>query len=83
MRPDRLDESRRALAIIVENRRQRLFALDFDLAVRPARDLHDGVDDRGIVLVRVERDLRNVVSKSKFELYEQMTTVPTSVDQGK
>jgi len=63
MRPHRFNESRRALAIIVENRSQRLFALDFDLAIRPPRDLYDGVDDSGIVLVWVERDLAHVVSK--------------------
>jgi hypothetical protein len=58
VRPDRLNESWRALAVIVENRCQRLFAFDFDLAVGPARDFYDSVDDRGIVLVWVERDLR-------------------------
>jgi hypothetical protein len=41
----------------VEDRGQRLFALDFDLAIGPARDLYDAVDDVGVVLIRVKRDL--------------------------
>ena len=57
MRPHRFNKSRRALAIIVENRGQRFFALDFDLAVSPAGNFDDGVDDRSVVLVWVERDL--------------------------
>jgi hypothetical protein len=65
MRPHRLNKSRRALAIVVENRSQRLFALDFDLTVGPAGDFDNGVDNRGVVLVWVERDLRNVVSKTR------------------
>ena len=58
MRPHRLDESRRAFAIVVENRSQRLFALDFDFTIRPARDFDDGVDDRGVILEWIQRDLR-------------------------
>lgn len=57
VRPYGLNESWRALAIIVENRGQRFFALDFDLAVSPAGNFDDGVDDRSVVLVWVERDL--------------------------
>ena len=63
MRPHGFNKSRRALAIVVEDRSQRLFALNFDLTVRPARDFYNGVDDSGIVLVWVERDLAYVVSK--------------------
>lgn len=58
MRPHRFNKSRRALAIIVEDWGQRLFALDFDLAVGPAGDFYNGVDDGGIVLEWVERHLR-------------------------
>ena len=57
MRPHRLYESRRASTIIVENWSQRHFALDFDRAVSPAGDFDDGVDDGGVILVWIERDL--------------------------
>ena len=57
MRPYGLNEARSVVAVIVENWGQRLLALDFDLAIGPTRDLDDSVDDRRVVLVRVERDL--------------------------
>lgn len=41
----------------MENRRQRLFALNLNLAIRPARDLNHSIDDGGVVLVGVERDI--------------------------
>lgn len=57
MRPHRLNESRRALEVIVEDRSQRLFAFDFNFAVGPARDFYNSVYDHGVVFVRVKRDL--------------------------
>jgi hypothetical protein len=58
VRPDGLDKARCALAVVVEDRGQRLFALNLDLAVSPAWNLDNSVDDLGIILVWVERDLQ-------------------------
>jgi hypothetical protein len=58
VRPDRLDKARCALAVVVEDWGQRLFALNLDLAIGPAWNLNNSVDGLGVVLVRVERDLR-------------------------
>jgi hypothetical protein len=57
MRPHALHKPRRVISVVVENRRQGLFALDLDLAVCPAWDLDDSVDDGRVVFVRVERDV--------------------------
>lgn len=57
MRPHTLHKPRSSLAIVVENRRQRLFALDLDFPICPARDFDNGIDDGGVVLVGVERDV--------------------------
>ena len=57
VRPYGLYKARSALAVVVEDRGQRLLALDFDLAVSPTRDLDDRVDDLGVVLIRVQRNL--------------------------
>jgi hypothetical protein len=67
VRPNRLDKARSALAIIVEDRGQRFFALDLDLAIGPARNFHNGVDDRGVVLVWVER---NLITSSAIIIFE-------------
>lgn len=58
MRPHRLDEPRRAFAIVVKDRSQRLFALYLDFTICPAGDFDDGVDDGGVVLKWIQRDLR-------------------------
>jgi hypothetical protein len=58
MWPDGLDKARCALAVVVEDRGQRLFALDLDLAVGPAWNLNNSIDDLGVVLVWVQRDLQ-------------------------
>jgi hypothetical protein len=65
MRPHRLDKPRRAFAIVVEYRSQRLFALNLNLTISPVGDFDHSIDDRGIVLEWIERDLRNAVSSSK------------------
>ena len=57
MRPHTLHKPRSSLPIIVENRRQRLFALNLDFPICPTRDLDNGIDDGGVVLVGVERDV--------------------------
>lgn len=57
MRPHTLHKPRSSLAIVVENRRQRLFALDLDFPICPARDFDNGIDDGGVVLVRVQRNV--------------------------
>jgi hypothetical protein len=57
VRPDGLDVPREAVAVVVEDRVQGLVALDFDLAVRPARDLDDEVDYLFVGFVRVEGDV--------------------------
>lgn len=57
MGPYGFDEARRSVAVVVENRRQGLAALDLDFAVCPAWDFDDGVDDGGVVFVGVERDV--------------------------
>lgn len=57
MRPHALDKPRLVIPVIVEDRRQMLFALDFDLAIRPAWNFDDGVDDGGVVFVGIERDV--------------------------
>lgn len=57
MRPYGFDETWCPVAVVVENRRQGLAALDLDFAVCPAWDFDDGVDDGGVVFVGVERDV--------------------------
>lgn len=57
MRPHTLHKPRSSLPIIVEDRRQRLFALNLDFPICPTRDLDNGIDDGGVVLVGVERDV--------------------------
>ena len=57
MRPHALHKPRLVIPVVVENRRQRLFALDLDLAICPAWDLNHGVDDGRVVFVRVQRDV--------------------------
>jgi hypothetical protein len=57
VRPDGLDKARCALAVIVEDRSQGLLTLNLNLAVGPAWNLNDCVDDLGVVHVWVERDL--------------------------
>jgi hypothetical protein len=57
VRPDRFDKARRVFAVIVEDRSQGLAALELDLAIGPAWDLNDCIDNRSVVLVWIERDL--------------------------
>ena len=57
MRPNTLDKPRFIIPVIMEDWCQRLFALNLDLAIRPAWDLNNGVDDSGIVLIGIERDI--------------------------
>jgi hypothetical protein len=54
MRPHALHKPRLVIPVIVEDRRQSLFALDLDLAICPAWNLNHSVDDGRVVLVRVE-----------------------------
>jgi hypothetical protein len=53
VRPDRFHEPRFVIIFILEDRVQRLLALDLDLAIRPTWNLHNGVDDLLVVLVWV------------------------------
>lgn len=55
--PDALDEARGVVAVVVEDGVQGLLAADLDLAVLPARDLDDKVDDLLVARVRVQRDV--------------------------
>jgi len=55
MRPHALHKPRRIIPVVMKNRRQRLAALELDLAVCPAWDFNDGIDNGRIILVRVQR----------------------------
>jgi hypothetical protein len=53
VRPDGFDETRFIVVFVMEDRVQRLLALDLDLAICPAWNLHNGVDDLLVILVWV------------------------------
>lgn len=57
VRVHRLDKAWRIVAVIMKNGSECFTALELDLAVGPARDLNDGVDDGSVVLIWVERNL--------------------------
>lgn len=56
-RENALDEARLALAIVVEDRVEGFLTVNFDLAVLPARNLDDEVDDILVAFVWVEGDV--------------------------